>query len=98
MNGQTKSLSALGLTARGQREATVTGLSVDSRFVEQGHLFAALPGVNAHGATFIPTALEAGASAILTNTAGAKIAEDALAASEAALIVVENPRQALALK
>lgn len=96
MDGQTKSLSALGLTARGQREATVTGLSVDSRFVEQGHLFAALPGVNAHGATFIPTALEAGASAILTNTAGAKIAEDALAASEAALIVVENPRQALA--
>jgi UDP-N-acetylmuramoyl-L-alanyl-D-glutamate--2,6-diaminopimelate ligase len=96
MNGQTKSLSALGLTARGRREAVITGLSVDSRDVRDGHLFAALPGVNAHGATFIETALTAGASAVLTNTAGAKIAEDALADSDAALIIAENPRQALA--
>lgn len=96
MNGQTKSLSALGLTARGRREAEITGLSVDSRDVREGHLFAALPGVNALGAEFIQTALEAGASAILTNTAGAKIAEISLAGSDAALVVVENPRQALA--
>ncbi|MDG1432322.1 MAG: Mur ligase family protein, partial [Paracoccaceae bacterium] len=96
MNGQTKSLSALGLTARGRREAEITGLSVDSRDVRAGHLFAALPGINAHGAQFIPSVLEAGASAILTNMAGAKIAEEALAGSEAALVVVENPRQALA--
>ena len=96
MNGQTKSLSALGLTARGRREADITGLSVDNRLVEPGHLFAALPGVNVHGASFISNALEAGASAILTNAAGAKIAEEVLAVSEAAVIVVENPRQTLA--
>jgi UDP-N-acetylmuramoyl-L-alanyl-D-glutamate--2,6-diaminopimelate ligase len=96
MNGQTKSLSALGLTARGRRDADITGLSVDSREVREGHLFAALPGVNAHGAQFIGTALEAGASVILTNAAGAKIAEQQLAGSDAALVVAENPRQALA--
>lgn len=96
MNGQTKSLSALGLTARGRRDADITGLSVDSREVREGHLFAALPGVNAHGAQFIGTALEAGASVILTNAAGAKIAEQELAGSDAALVVAENPRQALA--
>lgn len=95
MNGQTKSLSALGLTARGRRDAEITGLSVDSRDVRQGHLFAALPGVNAHGAQFIPKALAAGAAAILTNAAGSKIAESVLESSDAALIVVENPRQAL---
>ena len=95
MDGQTKSLSALGLTARGSKEAEITGLSVDSRAVEKGHLFAALPGVNAHGASFIPAALDAGASAILTNTAGAKIAEEFLAETDAAIVVVENPRQAL---
>ena len=96
MNGQTKSLSALGLTARGRRDADITGLSVDSRDVREGHLFAALPGVNAHGAQFIGAALEAGASVILTNAAGAKIAEQELAGSDAALVVAENPRQALA--
>ena len=96
MNGQTKSLSALGLTARGRRDADITGLSVDSRDVREGHLFAALPGVNAHGAQFIGMALEAGASVILTNAAGAKIAEQELAGSDAALVVAENPRQALA--
>lgn len=96
MDGQTKSLSALGLTARGLREASVTGLSVDNRLVEKGHLFAALPGVNVHGAKFISDALKAGAVAVLTDAAGAKLAEAALMDSDAALVVVENPRQALA--
>jgi len=96
MNGLTKTLSALGLTARGGRDAKVTGLSVDSRDVRHGHLFAALPGVNAHGAVYIETALEAGAVAILTNSAGAKIAQDVLDRSDAAVVVVEDPRQTLA--
>jgi len=39
----------------------LTGLSVDSRQTEPGHLFAALPGSQAHGAAFIPAALAAGA-------------------------------------
>lgn len=94
--GQATSLRDLGLTARGGREAAIAGLSVDSREVRAGHLFAALPGVRMHGAQFIETALEAGAGAILTDAEGARIAADALAGSSAALVVVEDPRQALA--
>ncbi len=94
--GQATSLRDLGLTARGGREAQVSGLSVDSREVRAGHLFAALPGVRAHGGQFIAAALEAGAAAILTDAEGARIAAAALNASPAALIVAEDPRQVLA--
>ncbi|KID12504.1 UDP-N-acetylmuramoyl-L-alanyl-D-glutamate--2,6-diaminopimelate ligase [Ponticoccus alexandrii] len=92
----TKSLSELGLRARGGREARVTGLTVDSRDVTEGALFAALPGVKVHGASFIATALEAGAAAVLTDAAGAKMAAEVLEASGAALVIAEDPRQALA--
>ncbi len=43
----------------------IQGLTADSRAVERGWLFAALPGVNADGANFVPAAIEAGAAAIL---------------------------------
>jgi UDP-N-acetylmuramoyl-L-alanyl-D-glutamate--2,6-diaminopimelate ligase len=91
-----KSLSQLGLTARGGREATVTGLAVDSREVRDGFLFAALPGTRVHGGEFIQYALRMGASAVLTDANGAQIAAAELAASDAALILAEDPRQALA--
>jgi len=91
-----KSLAQLGLQARGGREARVTGLSVDSRQVRPGHLFAALPGVKVHGAEFITYALRMGAGAILTDPEGAKIAADVLENSDAALVVAQDPRQALA--
>ncbi|WP_323041386.1 UDP-N-acetylmuramoyl-L-alanyl-D-glutamate--2,6-diaminopimelate ligase [Gemmobacter sp.] len=95
--GDGRSLADLGLAARGGREARVTGLSVDSRQVKPGHLFAALPGSKAHGGEFIRYALRMGAGAILTDPVGARIAAEELAASEAALIVAEDPREALAL-
>lgn len=91
-----RSLSELGLRAQGGREAQITGLSVDSRQVKPGHLFAALPGTKMHGGEFIRYALRMGAAAILTDREGAGIAKDELAASDAALIVVEDPRQVLA--
>ncbi len=78
------------------RSAVVTGLSADSRKVKPGQLFAALPGTETHGAEFIEAALQLGASAVLTDRDGARIGRAALAASPAALIVVEAPRQALA--
>lgn len=93
---QVKTLSQMGLTARGGREARITGLSVDSRDVKDGHLFAALPGTRVHGGEFIQYALRMGAGAILTDAAGARIAAEELAASDAALIVSEDPRQVLA--
>ncbi|SCM67229.1 UDP-N-acetylmuramoyl-L-alanyl-D-glutamate--2,6-diaminopimelate ligase [Donghicola eburneus] len=90
-----KTLAQLGLTARGGQEARVTGLTVDSRAVAAGNLFAALPGVKVHGAEFVATALGAGASAILTDAAGAEICEADVRAAGAALIVTEEPRAAL---
>jgi len=96
MARKSASLNALGLRAVNGAEAEVTGLSVDSRLVKPGHLFAALPGSNVHGAEFIQYALRMEAGAILTDPEGARIAEEELAASDAALIVTEDPRQALA--
>ncbi|KMW58078.1 UDP-N-acetylmuramoylalanyl-D-glutamate--2,6-diaminopimelate ligase [Candidatus Rhodobacter oscarellae] len=91
-----KTLSDLGLAAQAGREVGVTGLSVDSRTVRPGHLFAALPGAQVHGGEFIQYALRMGASAVLTDRAGADIAASELAASSAALVIAEDPRQALA--
>ncbi|MCB2129575.1 MAG: UDP-N-acetylmuramoyl-L-alanyl-D-glutamate--2,6-diaminopimelate ligase [Rhodobacteraceae bacterium] len=96
MSERSKSLAELGLTAQSGREAQITGLSVDSRHVKPGHLFAALPGTQVHGGEFIQYALRMKAAAILTDRHGAEIARAELAASDAALIVVEDPRQVLA--
>ncbi|MEX0307305.1 MAG: UDP-N-acetylmuramoyl-L-alanyl-D-glutamate--2,6-diaminopimelate ligase [Ruegeria sp.] len=96
MGNQSKKLSELALTARGGVNPEIAGLAVDSREVKDGFLFAALPGTRVHGGEFIQYALRMGAAAILTDAEGAEIATQELAASDAALIVTEDPRQALA--
>ena len=78
---QTRTLARLGLTAAGGRNPAITGLTVDSRAVRPGMLFAALPGSKVHGGSFITKALTAGAGAILTDAEGVALAADALAAS-----------------
>lgn len=93
---KTSSLADLGLTAQAGRDAQITGLSVDSRKVENGHLFAALPGSIAHGADYIPAALANGAAAILTDAEGAEMAAPTLSDSAAAVVIAEDPRQTLA--
>ncbi|AAV94478.1 UDP-N-acetylmuramoyl-L-alanyl-D-glutamate--2,6-diaminopimelate ligase [Ruegeria pomeroyi] len=97
MGDTRRRLSQLALTARGGRDPDISGLAVDSRLVREGFLFAALPGSRVHGGDFIQYALRMGASAILTDAEGARIAAAELAASQAALVVVEDPRQTLAL-
>jgi UDP-N-acetylmuramoyl-L-alanyl-D-glutamate--2,6-diaminopimelate ligase len=89
-------VSDLGLTARAGRDPALSGLTVDSRAVRAGMLFAALPGTKVHGASFIATALEQGAAAVLTDAAGARMAAELLADSDVALVVAEDPRAALA--
>ncbi|MFN5996545.1 MAG: UDP-N-acetylmuramoyl-L-alanyl-D-glutamate--2,6-diaminopimelate ligase [Paracoccaceae bacterium] len=89
-------LSDLGLTARAGRDPALSGLTVDSRAVRAGMLFAALSGTQVHGARFISAALEQGASAVLTDAEGARLAAEVLADSEVALVVAEDPRAALA--
>jgi UDP-N-acetylmuramoyl-L-alanyl-D-glutamate--2,6-diaminopimelate ligase len=89
-------LSDLGLTARAGRDPALSGVTADSRAVRAGMLFAALPGSSVHGASFIPAAIEQGAAAVLTDAAGAKLAAEALADTDVALVVAEDPRAALA--
>ncbi|MFG6560022.1 UDP-N-acetylmuramoyl-L-alanyl-D-glutamate--2,6-diaminopimelate ligase [Sulfitobacter sp. 1A15299] len=89
-------LSSLGLTARAGANPMITGIAVDSREVREGTLFAALPGSRVHGAAFIQYALRMGAAAVLTDAAGAKLAAEELAGSDAALVVSDLPREALA--
>jgi UDP-N-acetylmuramoyl-L-alanyl-D-glutamate--2,6-diaminopimelate ligase len=96
MADPTVSLASLGLTARAGREARITGLAVDSRAVREGFLFAALPGSAVHGAQYVAQALRQGAGAILTDPEGARLAQAALAQSEAALVIAEDARSALA--
>ena len=93
--GEPKALSELGLTALHGRDVVITGLSVDSRQVKPGHLFAALPGSRAHGADFVTYALRMGAIAVLTDREGEKIARDELAGADVGLQGTENMRQAL---
>lgn len=96
MDGARKRLSDLGLKARQGRDPLLTGITLDSRAVAPGVLFAALPGSARHGADFVPAALAAGAEAILTDAMGAVIAAEALGNSDAALVVADDPREALA--
>ncbi len=95
-NPKVASLAALGLRAQDGRESDITGLSVDSRLVKPGHLFAALPGSRVHGGEFIRFALRMGAAAVLTDRQGAEIARQELSATGVPLVLAEDPRQALA--
>ncbi len=89
-------LADLGLHARQGGTVQVTGLSVDSRDVKPGHLFAALPGTTVHGAEFIQYAVRMGAGSVLTDAAGARMAADILTEHDLPLVVAEDPRMALA--
>ena len=53
------------ITIKGDCEAEITGVDIDSRKVEDGHLFVAIKGTQTDGHRFIPKALELGATAIL---------------------------------
>ncbi len=90
-----KSLAELGLTVPGGADVRITGLSVDSREVKEGHLFAALPGVKVHGAEFIQYALRMKAGAVLTDREGAAIAADVLT-EDVPVVIAEDPRETLA--
>ena len=53
--------------------ATIEGITSDSRAVKSGVLFAAVPGQRVHGARFASGAVSAGASAVVTDPEGAAI-------------------------
>ncbi len=72
-------------------EPGVTGVTHDSRAVQPGDLYAALPGTQVHGADFSEAAVAAGAVAILTDPAG----QDRAAAAGVPVLVVADPRARL---
>lgn len=49
----------------GDAEADITGVNIDSRRIENGHLFVAMKGTQVDGHRFIPKAIELGARAVL---------------------------------
>ena len=53
------------LNSLGDANVDITGVNIDSRRIEKGHLFVAIPGTQTDGHNFIPKAIEQGAAAIL---------------------------------
>jgi UDP-N-acetylmuramoyl-L-alanyl-D-glutamate--2,6-diaminopimelate ligase len=91
-------LEETGMSPEALRDLNIAGLTADSRTVEPGFLFAALPGTEQDGRTYIGEAVQRGASAVLAppgtglgdgrvNAAGAPIR----------LITDSNPRHRFAL-
>ncbi len=70
---------------------TVHGVTLSSRTVRPGDLYAALPGSRTHGSAFAEDAARAGAVAVLTDLAGAA----PVAAAGLPALIVPAPRAAL---
>jgi UDP-N-acetylmuramoyl-L-alanyl-D-glutamate--2,6-diaminopimelate ligase len=81
----------IALSLEGSGQIRVTSVSVSSRELTPGGLFAALPGRNGHGADHALQAAGAGAAAILTDPAGA----DAARLAGLPLLIADDPRSAL---
>ena len=74
-----------------ERHPRLSGVTLDSRQVQPGDLYAALPGKRAHGADFSGDAVARGAVAILTDPAG----RDRAARHGVPVFVVASPRDRL---
>ena len=59
----------------GNQDIEITGVDIDSRQVESGHLFMAMRGTQTDGHAYIPAAVEKGATAILCEELPAELAE-----------------------
>ncbi|RLY91166.1 UDP-N-acetylmuramoyl-L-alanyl-D-glutamate--2,6-diaminopimelate ligase [Kocuria tytonicola] len=70
--------------------APVTGVALNSREVQAGDLYAALPGAHLHGARFAADAAASGAAAVLTDPEGAR--EVAGAGVDLPVLVSPEPR------
>ena len=68
----------------------VSGVSLSSQDIVEGDLYAALPGANAHGATYAGQAVGAGAVAVLTDATGARLV--AAQGLDVPVVEVTDPR------
>lgn len=69
-------------------DAFMTGISMNTGDLRKGDLFVAMPGIKTHGANFITKAIEQGAVAVVTDSAGLSLLEDC----ELPVLLLENPR------
>jgi UDP-N-acetylmuramoyl-L-alanyl-D-glutamate--2,6-diaminopimelate ligase len=83
----------LGARAADLPDVSVTGVTLDSRAVVGGDLYAALPGARAHGADFVESAAALGAAAVLTDSDGAS--RVSAAGVDLPVLVVDSPRAVL---
>ena len=63
LNELLKNVESLNII--GDVNVEITGVNIDSRRIEKGHLFVAIPGTVTDGHKFIPKAIELGAAAVL---------------------------------
>ncbi len=78
------------LHTEGDLDAEVSGISLSTQRIQVGDLYAALPGIRAHGADFAEAALSAGAVAVLTDASGAQRLPSGIP-----VLVVDHPRSVL---
>lgn len=74
-----------------ENDVDVTGISNNHLEIQQGDVFAALPGAHHHGIEFASSAIDNGAVVILTDVNGAS-----QILTEVPIIVVEDPRLSMA--
>ena len=77
--------------AYGDEEIDIAGITADSRAVEQGFMFVAVPGAKDDGRKYIPAAVKKGAAAVMTSA----LLED-MEMPSVPLLLTPNPRRELA--
>lgn len=93
--GPSVAVAGAGAGAPALSAVTLAGVTLDSRGVRPGDLYAALPGFTTHGARFASAAVGAGAAAILTDADGARLISGDPAAGGTPVLVVADPRGVL---
>jgi UDP-N-acetylmuramoyl-L-alanyl-D-glutamate--2,6-diaminopimelate ligase len=83
-------------TVHGATAVDITSVTPDSRMVKPGALFIAIPGTLKDGAAYIPQAIERGAAAIVVSAAAHSRSGNG-GSDRSTVVVVEDPRAALAL-
>lgn len=72
----------------GAASIQATGISMNTGDLRTGDLFVAMPGKKTHGANFVAKAIELGAVAIVTDSAGSHLVGDC----QVPVLIQENPR------
>ncbi|MEL6748498.1 MAG: Mur ligase domain-containing protein, partial [Pseudomonadota bacterium] len=81
---------------QGGGDPQITSVTLDSRTVGPGALFAGLRGEKVDGATFVPKAVAAGAAAVLVGEDASLVWPDGAPPADVPIIRSKDPRRLLA--